>query len=1154
MDFNNRFLNLLRLSNKNMKNYPFQILLQRRILLICLAVISINISIAQIRDSSVVNERGTGTLRSRVNDPNKSIRNFALIIGISDYKDPGISDLQFAHKDAQEFYQYLKSPDGGAFLENNIKLLINEQATLAAIDNSLDWCRNTIKKGDKLIIYFAGHGDVEKQTLWQLGYLLAYDTPNGNYRNNATRLEDINNLVKTLTIADSLESKVVVYMDACRSGTLIGSDSRGPALTSEQLSKNVANEVRILSCRPEQNSLEGTAWGGGRGLFSYHLINGLYGAADESKDKIVSLEEIEDYLKKNIKKSIEDQNLSIKQNPLIQGDESFMLSSVSTNSLALVNSNTSSHNNSSSVTQRSADLKNSMGSVSEFRSIKSSLMDSVLFNRDSNTLARLNIAIKKDVISLLHFLYQSVESYKAEKDSFNIRITKEEIDKAINDKAFRQRYCNELAVHIHDVGQNKLTLYLNGDAKELQKRAYYSKSYQDYQLLSQNFQLASTIIDSSHPLYNKLLVKQYYFAGISKRMLSWFDSLQRETYLNAALLLQKKAYSIDDKTPYINNELGNLYTALKDYPNAKKYYKLAIELSPNWFLPYTNLGSMYVNQDSISKAIQLCEKASFLNPKYSISNYILGDAYTKEGKYLFAIEDLNKSILLDSNYFHPYYRLAEINLELTEYAKADELYWKVEPRLMALQSSLGEVLNGNILNQLDVANSIRIDNPFNEISILEDSIKKNPKDIVSLFELGKLYRNINYLDKAERNFLKVFELDPDYPDFYNQYGGLEMDKSDYTQAEFLLNKSVARIQNNWITHLNLASIYIQWNDYLKAEEQFRKVMLMNPSHNLAYFSLFELYMNSKRYADAEILLISLNDKFRFESYMALKEFYIKMLHLNPKDGQWSYKLAHLILKPEYNREANAPKVSTDRLVPVEKSFKSETLLSTKERIANGIQLLKESSALGMDGKDLSQIYIQIGQLSVQNEEYEQAKQYFLQAVKLDSNFISAKKLFIENHINTLDYKKSYQWLGELNDANKLSFDEQKLLARYQIYNGEYNSAEKILSKLISKSLKDNQELYQLFELLYRRSKNYKKAFEYLVLLESYPTDKSIINYEKARIYALQKNQKKALLWAEKAIDAGFNYGKVLKYDPVWNNVTSRIKWHKFLSDKNISTQ
>jgi hypothetical protein len=90
--------------------------------------------------------------------------------------------------------------------------------------------------------------------------------------------------------------------------------------------------------------------------------------------------------------------------------------------------------------------------------------------------------------------------------------------------------------------------------------------------------------------------------------------------------------------------------------------------------------------------------------------------------------------------------------------------------------------------------------------------------------------------------------------------------------------------------------------------------------------------------------------------------------------------------------------------------------------------------------------------------------------------------------------------------------------------------------------------------LYRRSKNYKKAFEYLVLLESYPTDKSIINYEKARIYALQKNQKKALLWAEKAIDAGFNYGKVLKYDPVWNNVTSRIKWHKFLSDKNISTQ
>ena len=111
------------------------------------------------------------------------------------YADSGIVDLRFAHRDAEIFAEYLHSAAGAGLPSENIRLLTNAQATLAAIDDGLNWLLTTSKKGDRVIVYFSGHGDVEKQTLWQRGYLLAHDTPYPNLRNNAVRVEELLSLI-----------------------------------------------------------------------------------------------------------------------------------------------------------------------------------------------------------------------------------------------------------------------------------------------------------------------------------------------------------------------------------------------------------------------------------------------------------------------------------------------------------------------------------------------------------------------------------------------------------------------------------------------------------------------------------------------------------------------------------------------------------------------------------------------------------------------------------------------------------------------------------------------------------------------------------------------------------------------------------------------
>ena len=50
------------------------------------------------------------------------IQRYAVVVGISDYKDPKIPDLKYADADAQAFYDFITSPIGGNFNKENVLL------------------------------------------------------------------------------------------------------------------------------------------------------------------------------------------------------------------------------------------------------------------------------------------------------------------------------------------------------------------------------------------------------------------------------------------------------------------------------------------------------------------------------------------------------------------------------------------------------------------------------------------------------------------------------------------------------------------------------------------------------------------------------------------------------------------------------------------------------------------------------------------------------------------------------------------------------------------------------------------------------------------------------------------------------------------------
>ncbi|MDH4206473.1 MAG: caspase family protein, partial [Desulfobacteraceae bacterium] len=82
---------------------------------------------------------------------------WALIIGINDYKDPKIPDLETAVKDARAMAELLCERYGF-----QVKLLLDRKATKEAIYQALRNLASSTKSDDSVLIYYAGHGDLDR--------------------------------------------------------------------------------------------------------------------------------------------------------------------------------------------------------------------------------------------------------------------------------------------------------------------------------------------------------------------------------------------------------------------------------------------------------------------------------------------------------------------------------------------------------------------------------------------------------------------------------------------------------------------------------------------------------------------------------------------------------------------------------------------------------------------------------------------------------------------------------------------------------------------------------------------------------------------------------------------------------------------------------
>ncbi len=758
---------------------------------------------------------------------------YAVVIGISDYQDLQIPDLRFADKDAQAFANFLYSPAGGSLDGDHLQVLTNTQATAGRIAEALDALIEKAQKDDQVIIYFSGHGDVERKTVSQPGFLLAWDAPSRVYMGGGTySLAFLQEVVTTLSTQNL--AKVTVITDACHAGKLAGSQIGGSQLTAASLAKQFSNEVKILSCQPGELSLEGEQWGGGRGIFSYHLVEGLFGLADRNGDGTVSVGEIDRYLEDKVTAEAAPQS----QVPMLLGNKSERLATVNAAILA--------------------DLKKSKArglpvfAVTEGRGLE----EEVLAKLDSGIIKKY-WAFKKAVAEK-RFLEPANNCAEA----FYTSISGEPGLAPLHGYLKRN-----FAAALQDDSQQALNRLLKNDLIEATKSA--QTKYNEYKNFPAYLTRAAQLLGESHYFYPELMARKNIFEGylFSTQNRNYNDKSTGEKTIN----YYREALRWQPEHPLAYFFLGSAFCrSVVNLDSAEYYVQLATDAAPKWVLPIASLATdLSTRFRQIDRAQAWLEKGMIIDSSSALLLNAYQPIYSAQKRLDLAEKVMLKVLEIDSTRSWFYNNLASVYFEQR---RAKECEWAYLKAIQLDSTNPAPFCNlGNLFLQLqnfekseyyyrkgivvDSAGSLNhsglgilfmiMNRNQDAIFYLKNALRFDSTNLSAWGSLGNIYLNNNQFSDALSMYRSVLALDSTTRNASYSLSGMGqalIGLGNLEEAISAFERSVSIDSTNIYALAGWASALMRKNDLENAERKLNQADRLAPNQWVILYNFALLHL------------------------------------------------------------------------------------------------------------------------------------------------------------------------------------------------------------------------------------------------------------------------------------------------------------------------
>ena len=248
---------------------------------------------------------------------NKDKNKIAIIIGVEKYEYLTNLDAAFANRDANAFREYAVRALGVD--PSNINLLVDKDANRPKILKALKlWLPKIGGENRDIYLFFAGHGlasDDGKNL-----YILPQDGDASLLEDTAiTRSEIIKLLQKTNP------KSVTMFFDTCYSGQTRNEETLVASLRPVRIvadDQEIPNNFTIFTASANDQT-SGSIEEAKHGMFSYYLMKGMEGAADQNNDNKISNGELIAYVQENVSKVAFSQNRE--QDPNMSGDKDKIL-------------------------------------------------------------------------------------------------------------------------------------------------------------------------------------------------------------------------------------------------------------------------------------------------------------------------------------------------------------------------------------------------------------------------------------------------------------------------------------------------------------------------------------------------------------------------------------------------------------------------------------------------------------------------------------------------------------------------------------------------------------------------------------------------------------------------------------------------------------
>jgi len=220
--------------------------------------------------------------------PVKTGNLYALVVGVSKYRDPKIPKLDLSEKDARAFGDFL-STQNEIFKETRVTYLLNEKATKLEVEKYLYYTLPKAGPDDTVILYFSGHGAFEPIRPTEFLFL-PYDVETEFIGTTGVKMSGLE-FLKGVNA-----ERVLIIADACYAGgfSQMKPKSLAPSLDLfMQEARNSSGRAIITSSKPGELSWE--APNAKNSVFTHNFLEGLKGKADKNKDGIVTLNQAYEY-------------------------------------------------------------------------------------------------------------------------------------------------------------------------------------------------------------------------------------------------------------------------------------------------------------------------------------------------------------------------------------------------------------------------------------------------------------------------------------------------------------------------------------------------------------------------------------------------------------------------------------------------------------------------------------------------------------------------------------------------------------------------------------------------------------------------------------------------------------------------------------------